>query len=103
MVGDSRWLHRRKAAALHHFRHRCYRWRQRSRRIFVKAEYTAGGSSVRFVIVCPTAASGPDQKLAGPVVLPGAIRHSLVHRVVEHCAAAGTSGDSSSKPRGSCL
>jgi len=46
-----RWLRRRQRQVLYSsFRHRSKRWRQRSRRIAIKAEHGSGGSSVRFVI-----------------------------------------------------
>lgn len=48
---ERRWLRRRQRQVLYTgFRHRGKRWRQRSRRICVKAEHGSGGSSVRFVI-----------------------------------------------------
>ncbi len=48
---ERRWLRRRQRQILYSsFRHRSKRWRQRSRRICVKAEHGSGGSSVRFVI-----------------------------------------------------
>jgi hypothetical protein len=48
---ERRWLRTRQRQLLHSsFRHRGKRWRHRSRRICVKAEHGAGGSTRRFVI-----------------------------------------------------
>jgi Transposase DDE domain group 1 len=46
-----RWLRRRQRQVLYSsFRHRSKRWRQRARRICLKAEHGGGGSTLRFLI-----------------------------------------------------